>query len=212
MGTICVDTAAIAVGVSVATEHEEWVDGHFMVCGEKLGGIILQTVFLVGAAVSTLGLLCSMLCTSSRFLYGMACVGTVPKVFAKLHPKYDTPWVALTFNSMFVASCTVLDFSELAELEMWLYCASTILKFGSFYALRIKESHLERPYTVPLRSRPLLLLFISLPIGLCLILMYLATLRTQIIGLATCAIAAAVYRSAPAREHKLPVAIDVIAD
>ena len=61
LGTIVVDTLAVAVGVSVATDHEEWADGHFVLVGLKVGGKALQSAFLVGAAISTLGLLCSML-------------------------------------------------------------------------------------------------------------------------------------------------------
>ena len=210
LGTIVVDTLAVAVGVSVATDHEEWADGHFVLVGLKVGGKALQSAFLVGAAISTLGLLCSMLCTTSWFLCAMAKVGTVPSIFAKLHPKYETPWIALTANATIISLSVMLDFSEIAELEMFLYCASTVLKFGAFYVLRLKEKNMDRPFKVPLQSNVAVAIFVTIPISLCLGLMVLARKRTQLIGVAVSALAVIAYLSVPARNRKLPVAVELI--
>jgi hypothetical protein len=48
-----------------------------------VGGPLMTSFFTFGAAVSVVGLLCTLLCSSSRIIYGMAMVGTLPKVFAK---------------------------------------------------------------------------------------------------------------------------------
>ena len=212
LGTIAIDTLAVVVGVSVETDHKAWSDGHFMVCGLRLGGIPLQTAFVLGATVSTLGLLCSMMLTTSWFLAGMAKCGTAPKIFAQIHETYSTPWVAMTFNAAFIAAATVLDFGAIAELEMWLYCASTVLKFAAFFVLRYREKTLERPFKVPLASRGALAVFIACPIALCMLLMTLARVRTQIVGVGVMVLAAIVYRSVPPLERSLPVALEMIAD
>ena len=78
--TLAIDVLSMVTGMSVVTDYENWHDGTFMDVAEILGGKLLTTVFVFGAAVSVIGLLCTLLCSSSRIIYGMAMVGTLPKV------------------------------------------------------------------------------------------------------------------------------------
>ena len=78
--------------------------------------------------------------------------------------------------------------------------------------LRYREKPLERPFKVPLASRGALAVFIACPIALCMLLMTLARVRTQIVGVGVMVLAAIVYRSVPPLERSLPVALEMIAD
>jgi hypothetical protein len=51
--------------------HNRWHDGTFMDVAYELGGDALEGLFTFGAAVSVIGLLCTLICASARIIYGM---------------------------------------------------------------------------------------------------------------------------------------------
>ena len=63
------------------------MDGAFVAIAELTGGKWLGNWMGLAGAVSATGLLCTLLCTSSRQLAGMASTGAVNKIFATKHPK-----------------------------------------------------------------------------------------------------------------------------
>ena len=83
-GFVVIDFLSISVGYSVLADPKKWEDGTFVEVAKLIGGSALELVFLVGAAISTVGLLCTLLSTTSRITYGMAIVRTLPKLFAKV--------------------------------------------------------------------------------------------------------------------------------
>ncbi|KAK3269567.1 hypothetical protein CYMTET_21999 [Cymbomonas tetramitiformis] len=115
--TLVIDLLSMAVGMSVVTNYDTWTDGTFMEVARVLGGQWLTSVFLFGAAISVIGLLCTLLCSSSRIVYGMAMVGTLPRCFAKTSKQYGTPWVAILANSVLMACVLVLPFAALAQVR-----------------------------------------------------------------------------------------------
>ena len=114
----------------------------------------MTSFFTFGAAVSVVGLLCTLLCSSSRIIYGMAMVGTLPKVFAKTSTTYGTPYVAILANSVAMACVLFLPFGALAEGEMWFYAVSTIMKFGALIQLRKVRAPLSTRAAVGLVAQP----------------------------------------------------------
>lgn len=90
--SLMIDFFALAVGFSVIPTQAQWEDGTFIKVAGILGGSMLQGAFFLGAAISTVGLLCTLLSTTSRISYGMAVVGTLPRVFATVDPKTGNPW------------------------------------------------------------------------------------------------------------------------
>eukprot|EP00899_Mesostigma_viride_P000199 jgi/Mesvir1/1017/Mv17551-RA.1 len=180
---ITMDLLVLSVGVSVFTDYPSWSDGSFVRVAEVLGGPFLTATFTFGATISVVGLMMSLQCTSSRILYGMGIVGTLPSMFAKTHPKYGTPYFAMIANAMLMGAVTFLPFSALAEAEMWFYCVSTILKFAALVKLRERMPNDVRPYRIPLTDQQLLG-FSVMPILLCFSVCVLSSTRTQWIGLA----------------------------
>jgi len=179
---LVIDLASMVVGMSVVHDYDTWHDGTFMDVAFKLGGPTLTTIFTFGAAISVIGLLCTLLCSSSRIIYGMAVVGTLPKVFAKTHPVYGTPYVAIISNSIAMACVLFMPFGELAEGEMWFYCVSTILKFGALVKLRKMEPDKPRPYRIPM-SDTMLNWFCFFPTLLCILVIGVAEWKTHVMGI-----------------------------
>jgi APA family basic amino acid/polyamine antiporter len=58
---------------------------------------------------------------ASRLLYGMAREGILPKVFAKVHPQRQTPWVAILFTSLLAAGLLITgELEDLADTTVLL--------------------------------------------------------------------------------------------
>ena len=58
---------------------------------------------------------------ASRLMYGMAREGILPRVFAKVHPRRRTPWVAILFTSLLAAGLLVTgELEQLADTTVLL--------------------------------------------------------------------------------------------
>ena len=85
-----------------------------------------------------------------RYLFTMARDGSMPRIFAKVHPKYRTPWVAIiclgllsillnaTNSIMYIASLSLFA-------DLFYYVIGIIASLG----LRIRHPELKRPYRAP---------------------------------------------------------------
>ena len=82
----------VAVGVvpDLATSATPLADAAAILTGPF--GIWLLTI---GAALSTLGTTNNSVLAGSRYRYALAESGGLPRVLAKIHPTYRTPWIAL---------------------------------------------------------------------------------------------------------------------
>jgi amino acid transporter len=107
-----------------------------MVIGGLLGILTTWNAFLVGA---------------TRLLFGMGRAQMLPQVFARLHPRYQTP----VFGILFVTLCSLLAPFLGRKALVWLANASSLgvvvayfLVSASFVQLRRKHPELPRPYRV----------------------------------------------------------------
>mmetsp|Transcript_31421 Transcript_31421/g.68704 ORF Transcript_31421/g.68704 Transcript_31421/m.68704 type:complete len:454 (-) Transcript_31421:171-1532(-) len=190
--TLAIDVLSMVTGMSVVTDYENWHDGTFMDVAEILGGKLMTTVFVFGAAVSVIGLLCTLLCSSSRIIYGMAMVGTLPKVFATTSVRYGTPHVAILANAVAMMCVLFLPFAALAEGEMWFYSVSTIMKFAALCQLRRMEPDRPRPYKIPMTDMAVNY-YCIIPTGLCVVMLVVVKMDTLIIGAIGLTIATVAY-------------------
>lgn len=128
-GTIPVaDTMAYVFGSSI------W--GKICIVGALCGIITSWNGFLFGAA---------------RCIYSMASSGLLPRFLAKLHPKYDTPYIAILFCGLV---CILTAFLGTGALT-WFVNASSfgvtimyLMVVLSFIMLRVRQPDLPRPYAV----------------------------------------------------------------
>ena len=137
------------VGLAYVPTTEEWTDGTFVDVADAVGGGTLGDWLGFTAAISATGMLCTLLCTTSRQLAGMSITGLFPKIFNERHPVYGTPHYAIYATSALSLVFTGFNFAILAEADMLFYCSSTILKFGALVSLRWQMPYAERPFSIP---------------------------------------------------------------
>ena len=137
------------VGLAYVPTTEEWTDGTFVDVADAVGGGTLGDWLGFTAAISATGMLCTLLCTTSRQLAGMSITGLFPKIFNERHPVYGTPHYAIYATSTLSLVFTGFNFAILAEADMLFYCSSTILKFGALVSLRWQMPYAERPFSIP---------------------------------------------------------------
>ena len=72
----------------------------------RSGGLLLT----LGAALSVLGTNNNTVLAGPRYLYALAETGRLPRVFAKIHPRYRTPYVAILTQSGIALGLIAIDF------------------------------------------------------------------------------------------------------
>jgi amino acid transporter len=85
--------------------------------------------------------------TGPRILYAMAEDGLFFRQIAKVHPRFETPWMAIALTSALGAAYVfVQTFEQLADnfiLGIWPFYA---LAVGAVFVLRRRRPDIERPY------------------------------------------------------------------
>mmetsp|Transcript_13640 Transcript_13640/g.41505 ORF Transcript_13640/g.41505 Transcript_13640/m.41505 type:complete len:495 (-) Transcript_13640:160-1644(-) len=164
----------LLVATSLDSEHvHEWTDGSFVrVASEHIGDWLAAWV-TIGGALSCFGLLNTLLCTSARVAVSAAKLRVLPAAIANVHEASGTPRNATLLLASVLALACALPFSQLVSISMLFYGATTLVELLALLALRIKEPSTPRPFRIAL-SGSLLVLFLLLPILLCLTLIALA--------------------------------------
>ena len=118
--------------------------------GGTIGGIAwLRAMVTLGGMMSAFGMFNALVLSYSRLPLAMARDGMLPKVFAKVTRKTETPWVSIIVCAMCWLPCLVLGFQRLVTLDLMLYGAALMLEFVTLVALRINEPKLRRGFRVP---------------------------------------------------------------
>ena len=117
--------------------------GFFDAC-YAAGGLLLQNFMLVIniVAIGIANIMNAQL-ASSRLLYSMGRDGVIPRVFGKVHPKYQTPWFASVFLGV-VTLCLALPLmdrmNDLAEFVNFGALSSFVmLNFATFLFFFVRE-------------------------------------------------------------------------
>jgi amino acid transporter len=127
-----------------AFETGSWAD-----LAGLMAGNWLRVTLVLGGMMSGFGMFNALVMSYSRLPLAMAQDGMLPRVFAKVHPRTRTPWVAILVCATGWALCLGLGFERLVTLDIMVYGASLLLEFVSLVVLRIREPHLPRPFRVP---------------------------------------------------------------
>jgi len=110
----------------------------------------LAFVVKVGAIAGLSSVMLVLLYAQTRIFYAMARDGLLPPVFAKIHPKFQTPWINTILVGVVAAIVAgMTPISQLGDLvNLGTLLAFSIICFTVFY-LRIKEPNMPRPFRVP---------------------------------------------------------------
>src|SRR6516225_7552258 len=129
-------------------------DGSWASVAGQLGGTVMGVQWLrfmvtVGGMMSAFGMFNALVMSYSRLPLAMARDGMMPKIFAKVTRKNETPWVAIVVLASCWALCLGLGFKRLVTLDIMLYGAALTLEFVTLVVLRIREPELKRSFRVP---------------------------------------------------------------
>lgn len=170
VGVVAVALAMFLYGAAVARQvpNVDLGDGTFILDTPLAIPEFAQTVMgdfgrvWLGIAVllASAATLNTLLAGVPRILYGMAKDGTLPRMFAYLHPRYKEPWVGiLLVAAIGIAGAIILDGDVpsiinliLAAVMAWIF--SYILVNISVIVLRRRRPDLDRPYRTPLYPVP----------------------------------------------------------
>jgi amino acid transporter len=112
----------------------------------KVGGTFLTSFFVAIYVVGAFGSGMTTQVSVSRIIYSMGRDGVLPRVFATLHPRFRTPWVA-------AAAVSVVS---LLALVLTLEQAATMISFGALAAFSMVNLSVIRHHLFPKggRERP----------------------------------------------------------
>ncbi len=140
------------ITVNSGIDFKALSDGGFPIMGVKLAGRWLGILLSVGGMASALGIFSAVLLSISRVPKEMAEDKMLPKVLGKLHPRFNTPYLAILISAAIVSLMALWSFTELIVIDVILYGAGLSLEFFSLVRLRIKEPDAKRPFKIPLNA------------------------------------------------------------
>lgn len=124
---------------SWSPEHAE--NAWFYGC-QMIGGDLFMNIMLIIniVAIGIANIMNAQL-AASRLLYSMGRDAVIPRIFGKVHPKYQTPWVGAIFiGAVALVLSLVLTMADLATLVNFGALASFImLNFAVFWYFFIRE-------------------------------------------------------------------------
>ena len=137
LNTEQLNVSGAATADAMANVWDSRLMGNLMILA-GVGGILTSwNAFIIGG---------------SRVLYALAESGMIPKIFAAVHPKYKTPYVAIVFIGLL--SCISPFFGR--TILVWLVDAGSfmvVVAYGmvalAFLRLRHTEPDMPRPFKVP---------------------------------------------------------------
>ncbi|WP_353225932.1 APC family permease [Salinisphaera sp. C84B14] len=155
-----IDLDALAVPDAMAAAFSSAWAGKLMVLAGIAGIITSWNAFYIGG---------------SRAIYALAKADMLPRAFAKLHPRYNTPTNAILLIGIVTSLAPLLGRSAM----VWLVNAGglgIVLAYlfvaASFLVLRYREPHMDRPFVVPAGK---LVGIVAFVLSIALIMLYMPT-------------------------------------
>jgi amino acid transporter len=129
--------------------------------GELIGGKSLGIILSIGGMASMMGIFCAVLLSVSRVPAVMGKDHLLPKIFTRLHPKYQTPYISIIACAIIVSLLILLPLADLIVMDICLYTGGVSLEFAALVSLRKKAAGDLRPFRIPLEKKGLLFLFLA---------------------------------------------------
>ena len=179
-----VQLVALGVVPDVASSQTPLADAAAILAGPA--GLWLLTA---GALLSILGTNNNTVLAGARYLYALAASGRLPAVFARVHPRFRTPWIALTTQTAVAIPLALTGtFVELAALSVVARMATYIGTAAAVPVLR--RTMPATPRTVRLPGGPAIPLA---ALAVCVLFLSSATTRNLIAGAIALAAGMGIY-------------------
>eukprot|EP00871_Galdieria_phlegrea_P004833 jgi/Galph1/5350/GphlegSOOS_G3952.1 len=135
--------------VTYNQDWSQWTDAFWPTASNHvIHGKWLGYLMAIGGLSSAMGMLNSLLATSSRALYGMVLCGLLPSSLGYLHPKYATPVFCILLVAIGTAVCSLFSFESLLQIDAVLYSLKLALELCSFLRLRYVQPNHCRPFVI----------------------------------------------------------------
>ncbi len=145
----------VTAALMVRDDWQTWIEGSFVDIAQGVGeivpggGIVLAFLITVASLAGCVSIFNSGLLLGTRVPFVMAEDRLLPRSLARLHPRYDTPWVVILFNASFCSLLVTMPFQELLVVEVWLMLPAYLLIYVALWVIRLKEPELPRPFRIP---------------------------------------------------------------
>ena len=153
LGTIAIIVIYVAANVAYLYMNPiDKVQQSRLVAADTMSSMFGQagaSFISVVVMISTFGSLIGSMLASPRIFFAMADDGLFFKPMAAVHPRFNTPYVAILFACVLgIAMVMTQTFEQLTDtfvLAMWPFYG---LSVAAIYRLRRSQPHLHRPYKV----------------------------------------------------------------
>lgn len=166
-------TYVMPLGATLAATESwsQWNTATFTIAevGGQLAGPWLGALITFGIVWSLCTMFNSQLLYVSRLPFAMAEDGLLPRVIARSHSRWQTPWVSLALCAAIYSLFALLSFQRLVVVDVIIYCVELLLEAAALIALRVRYPQLHRPFRIA-GGWPGLLLLVALLLGCTLIL------------------------------------------
>ena len=145
---------AISGAVGLAIPHSEVSQSNMATAdaaSNLWGGSWAGVILVLGGIGGILTSWNAFIVGASRVIFALSESGRIPKVFSKIHPKYQTPYVAILSLGILSAAATLFGRTILVWLintGSFAVTVAFLLVAISFLVLREKEPEMERPFRV----------------------------------------------------------------
>jgi amino acid transporter len=136
-------------GLASAGMWEKWHTGFFSDAAKTIGGPWLGTWMTLAAMVGNVALLNSTVLTTTRMPFAMAEDGYLPAGLTRKHPRYGTPWLAISVSAGIYALLAWQSLGQLISVYIWLRSATTVLTVLSAWKLRRTRPEMARAFRIP---------------------------------------------------------------
>ena len=111
---------------------------------------LISFLIKIGAITGLSSVMLVLCYGQTRVFYTMARDGLLPRAFAKVHPKFRTPWIGTILLGVVIAVLAAfLPISILGDLVSLGTATAFAIVCFSVIMLRIKHPEMERPFRVP---------------------------------------------------------------
>ena len=137
------------VGLCIHTDWHSWKFGEFSLIANSMHQPLLAIFLTLGGIVTCLGLFNSMLLTSTRIFLTMAEDKLLPNMFASMHSKFHTPYVAIIFSGIMYSFLVLAGFRNLIVYDVFLYLIAIFLEAIALIVLRKKNPEIKTNFRIP---------------------------------------------------------------
>ena len=118
---------------------------------EATGYNILSDLIKIGAIAGLSSVMLVMLLGQPRIFFSMSRDGLIPKMFGKVHPRFQTPYVSSILIGVVCAiTAGALPIAQLGEMTSIGTLLAFVIVCGGVWYMRVHEPERPRPFRTPL--------------------------------------------------------------